>query len=199
MREVAINAELIEEERRERERVSSLPSSIYHAVKFALGSRESESQHKRYLYDAPRHLPSTASLGITGPDGVSGAGSPQYGKSSLSGSNPPSYGHGSPPRYGQTGVQSPPQQAHSSLSQYPADKDAGSRWYSHGPAWILFGLPNAALRFASDKVRGAVSDATAFPYQQPQVGTPGAHAGGAQNVASRSAKMHSASQQRRLA
>ena len=64
VREVAINAELIEEERRERERAANLPASIFHAVKYALGQRSQESS-RHYLHDTPRSLPSSASLGIT--------------------------------------------------------------------------------------------------------------------------------------
>lgn len=72
LREVAINAELIEEERRERERAASLRISLFEAVKYLLGSgltvRRASSKH--YLHDMPRSLPSTAALGIgtTSPD-----------------------------------------------------------------------------------------------------------------------------------
>ncbi|KAN0062629.1 hypothetical protein ACQY0O_005170 [Thecaphora frezii] len=69
LREVAINAELIEEERRERERVTSLRISVVDAFKFLLGAgiifpRSGSGGAKHYLHDAPRSLPSTASLGI---------------------------------------------------------------------------------------------------------------------------------------
>ncbi|SPO30682.1 related to TRX2 - thioredoxin II [Ustilago trichophora] len=72
LREVAINAELIEEERRERERAASLRISLFEAVKYLLGSgltvRRASPKHS--LHDVPRSLPSTAALGIgaTSPD-----------------------------------------------------------------------------------------------------------------------------------
>ncbi|PWN48877.1 thioredoxin-domain-containing protein [Violaceomyces palustris] len=67
LREVAINAELIEEERRERERAASLRISLFEAIKFMLGAGigiRSGTGQRHYLHDAPRSLPSTASLGI---------------------------------------------------------------------------------------------------------------------------------------
>ncbi|SPO31062.1 related to TRX2 - thioredoxin II [Ustilago trichophora] len=72
LREVAINAELIEEERRERERAASLRISLFEAVKYLLGSGLTvrRASPKHYLHDMPRSLPSTAALGIgaTSPD-----------------------------------------------------------------------------------------------------------------------------------
>lgn len=67
LREVAINAELIEEERRERERAASLRISLFEAVKYLLGSGLTvrRASPKHYLHDMPRSLPSTAALGIT--------------------------------------------------------------------------------------------------------------------------------------
>lgn len=208
LREVAINAELIEEERRERERVASLPVSMFQAIKFALGSRASsqESQHKRYLYDAPRSLPSTASLGITGPNAEGGASSPTYGSKSQ----PPSYGQGSPPRYSGTQQQQQEQrgaQSPTTNQQYPADvKEAASSWTSSGPGWLLFGMPNAALRFANEKVRGTVSaaanQATYPSYAQQQQQQPGSVAQtqpgttGSATTSSRGNKMHSTAQRR---
>lgn len=72
LREVAINAELIEEERRERERAASLRVSLFEAVKYLLGSGLTvrRATPKHYLHDMPRSLPSTAALGI-------GANSPE--------------------------------------------------------------------------------------------------------------------------
>lgn len=66
LREVAINAELIEEERRERERAASLRISLFEAIKYLLGSGLTirRASPKHYLHDMPRSLPSTASLGI---------------------------------------------------------------------------------------------------------------------------------------
>lgn len=66
LREVAINAELIEEERRERERAASLRISFFEAVKYLLGSGLTvrRASPKHYLHDMPRSLPSTAALGI---------------------------------------------------------------------------------------------------------------------------------------
>ncbi|KAJ1017791.1 hypothetical protein NDA16_005108 [Ustilago loliicola] len=72
LREVAINAELIEEERSERERAASLRISLFEAVKYLLGSGLTvrRASPKHYLHDMPRSLPSTAALGIgsTSPD-----------------------------------------------------------------------------------------------------------------------------------
>ncbi|CBQ69001.1 related to TRX2-thioredoxin II [Sporisorium reilianum SRZ2] len=66
LREVAMNAELIEEERRERERAASLRISLFEAVKYLLGSGLTvrRASPKHYLHDMPRSLPSTAALGI---------------------------------------------------------------------------------------------------------------------------------------
>ncbi|GAC77631.1 hypothetical protein PANT_27d00045 [Moesziomyces antarcticus T-34] len=66
LRETAINAELIEEERRERERAASLRISLFEAVKYLLGSGLTvrRAGPKHYLHDMPRSLPSTAALGI---------------------------------------------------------------------------------------------------------------------------------------
>ncbi|TKY88904.1 hypothetical protein EX895_002145 [Sporisorium graminicola] len=66
LREVAINAELIEEERRERETAASLRVSFFEAVKYLLGSGLTvrRASPKHYLRDMPRSLPSTAALGI---------------------------------------------------------------------------------------------------------------------------------------
>ncbi|PWY98120.1 hypothetical protein BCV70DRAFT_41154 [Testicularia cyperi] len=66
LREVAINAELIEEERRERERAASLRISLFEAVKYLLGSGLTvrRASPKHYLHDVPRSLPTPAALGI---------------------------------------------------------------------------------------------------------------------------------------
>ena len=66
LRETAINAELIEEERRERERAASLRISLFEAVKYLLGSGLTvrRAGPKHYLHDMPRSLPSAAALGI---------------------------------------------------------------------------------------------------------------------------------------
>ncbi|SPC63248.1 related to TRX2 - thioredoxin II [Ustilago sp. UG-2017b] len=66
LHEVAINAELIEQERKERERAASLRISLFEAVKYLLGSGLTvrRASPKHYLHDLPRSLPSTAALGI---------------------------------------------------------------------------------------------------------------------------------------
>lgn len=57
LRETAINAELIEEERRQRQRVVSLPMSIFQALRFVLGSRTPDTSRRELLaYNVQRSL-----------------------------------------------------------------------------------------------------------------------------------------------
>lgn len=163
MREVAINAELIEEERRQRERAANLPASVFEAVKYALGQR-SQSSHRHYLLDAPRSLPSSASLGVidaskepTSPNAKTarqqgpGTGVRQVGSAAA------------PPQY-YSNLPTSPSRAHGqhSHSLPPQSPGAQMSWHEEGLYYWVFlplNLPKAALRLANEKVRGAVTDA----------------------------------------
>ncbi|CEH11806.1 hypothetical protein CBOM_07201 [Ceraceosorus bombacis] len=227
LREVAINAELIEEERRERERASLLPASIFQALKFALGQRNESQRH--YLYDAPRSLPSTASLGLAAPEGTTSTSA--YNKTigpapnvnvaasyPTSAADPRLYaGSAHPMASPPLSPSHLPGQPHSAVAQQ-ADKP-NEKWYSSGPAYLLtlpvtlpLSASNAAIKFANEKVRGAVSDASqsaldaagansqgqnasAQQYQSQQQQQPqGAH----RNGSTRGGKMHSTAHQRRI-
>lgn len=155
VREVAINAELIEEERRERERAANLPASIFHAVKYALGQRSHESS-RHYLHDTPRSLPSSASLGITAAQ-ESSNGAPKAARQGAAAPAPPRY-------YTNAGAVSTSPSRSQSKASYPTPPQspgAQYSWHEEGLYYWVFlplNLPKAALRFANGKVRGAVTD-----------------------------------------
>ncbi len=173
LREVAINAELIEAERRERERVANLPMSLFQAIRYALGQRSAAHQQPRhYLHDAPRSFPTSRSLGAA-PMGESvttptGSGMPPLGLH-----KPTSPQHAHPPA-----LDAFQQQQQQQLVSHPI---AGStsfvngsgygttaQWYERGTLYYLFlplNLTTAALRFAGDKARHISEDAY---YQQAQ-------------------------------
>lgn len=178
MREVAINAELIEEERRERERATTFGASLFNAIKFALG--QSAGSQRQYLYDAPRSLPSTASLGIGGPVDTSSAASTPASAATLSPPGSQIMGHGgsksgsagyqgSPPRY----VAPAAQPAAVFDAEKPAHIASHDAWYTHGAAYYLslpIALPLSLSNAALAKVRGVAADAntTAYAFQAQQ-------------------------------
>ncbi|KDN42188.1 DUF1000-domain-containing protein [Tilletiaria anomala UBC 951] len=186
LREVAINAELIEVERRERERIANLPMSLFQAVRYALGrsGAGSSTQQHHYLHDAPRSLPSTTALGIGDTQG--GLGSPtgsgfvplhQYpappGKSagppigpSTSTSNGSAAAAGSSGANSANGGPSPTSNGSSLPEMYlhsiPLSPNSRSApWYERGSMWYLFlplNLTNSALKLAGDKAKSLTDD-----------------------------------------
>lgn len=157
LREVAINAELIEEERRERQRAASLPASIFQALRYALGQR-GQDQHS--MYEGQRTLTSNASLGITAHpnDATPGSGKVVNGMlpSAPSSEGPP--GYSSPPRYGPA----PPQSNSNPLTVSSAPSQSSPGWTEAGLAYWVF-LPvtiprsviRGALSFAGSRVNAA--------------------------------------------
>ena len=146
LREVAINAELIESERQERERAANLPMSVFQAVRFALGQRTSSNRH--YLHDAPRSLPSASALGI----------GPSDGGLTPTGASKPT----SPVRPEDSGAVPPARGSQSPQMSYAPETRKGS-WYERGSMYYLFlplNLTNSALKFAGDKARSLTEDAS---------------------------------------
>lgn len=145
LREVAINAELIEEERRERQRAASLPASIFQALRYALGQR---SQEQSYSYEGQRTLNGRSSLGITASGQFTDPSSPgkiaSLNSSTSSSTTEPSFS--SPPRYGPT----PPSNESSAIT-----KNASSQpgWTEEGLAYWVF-LP---INIPRSVIRGAMS------------------------------------------
>lgn len=138
LRETAINAELIEEERHERQHAVSLPASIFQAIRLALGQRSHERPNR---YDAPRTLPPHASLGIAAPPDKSANSSLSQTSSSDS-----LTGYGSPPRYGPV--------APTTTSCVPLDQPS---WTEEGLAYWVFlpiNLPRSVLRTAMSLANG---------------------------------------------
>lgn len=180
LREVAINAELIEEERRERQRVVSLPFSIFQALRYAIGQRSHESPHREYLYDAPRNLPSTATLNLTAPPATESATtaaapvaptsagiakpSSNMAQSMSSDSLP---GYSSPPRYLTPPSRGSTKAAPSAPS--PSSPASTPSWTEEGLAYWVFlplNIPKTVLRSAMSLANSRVSDARDAGYAQ---------------------------------
>ena len=209
VREVAINAELIEEERRERERATTFGASLFNAVKFALG--QGSGSQRQYMYDAPRSLPSTASLGIGGPVDSSSAASTPASAATLSPPGSQILGHagakggsagyqGSPPRYVAPAAQSPAVAFGPDKPAHIASHDA---WYTHGAAYYLslpIALPLSLSNAALAKVRGVAADAntTAYAYQAQQQQQEQLRAAVNGHASVPRSKSHSSHSQRRL-
>lgn len=168
LREVAINAELIEEERRERERANSLPMSLVQAIKYALGVHQGRKQ--QYLQSAPRSLPSAASLGI----------GPQQHEHGHLAPPPSSAGGPPPPQYARPSYPGPPSSVPSNavngsnmstdnklagpngFPRYssPSPSVSSERyWFERGPLFWMFlplSVSNAVVRYASTKVKSVL-------------------------------------------
>jgi hypothetical protein len=163
LREVAINAELIEEERRQRTRVLSLPASILHAIKYALG----QNTQREYHYD--RNLTGmTAPLNITAPpSGPEHTPNSKISASAMqqthSADSLPDYS--SPPRYPSSrGKQLP---SASPLSN--ATAALSPDWMEQGLAYWLFlpiNVPKAVLRSAFSYTDNRVTEAKEQGYVQ---------------------------------
>lgn len=147
LREVAINAELIEEERRQRQRGVSLPFSIYQAIRYTLGQRTQESSHRELLYDAPRTLPLAAPPNLT-PSTESAKTPTSLSSKQQSTSSDSLPGYSSPPRYPQ---QQPP--IASSFVPPSVSSVRSPSWTEEGLAYWMF-LP---INIPRSVIRGALS------------------------------------------
>ena len=153
LREVAINAELIEEERRERQRAASLPASIFQALRYALGQR---SQEQSYGYEGQRTLNGRSSLGITAGGQFSDPSSPgkiaSLNSSISSTSSEPAFS--SPPRYGPL----PPTNGTTTISNKPSTQPG---WTEEGLAYWVFlpiNIPRSVIRGAMSYAGGRVNN-----------------------------------------
>lgn len=187
LREVAINAELIEEERRERERTASLRISFFEAIKYLIGSGDARrASSKHYLHNTPRRLPSTAALGIGGgsPDDQisfdnSTTGALLAPASQTFSASTTSHGRGgaaanahrdrSPTVTTSPSTISPgpaPPQTNDSHN-VPRSRSRGTShrvsdpWWERGMAFYLFlplNVSSAVIRFAGEKVKHILED-----------------------------------------
>jgi hypothetical protein len=148
LREVAINAELIEEERRQRQKSVSLPYSIYQAIRHTLGQRSQESAHRELLYDAPRNLPLTTPLNLTAPPSENAKTPTSLSSKQGSTSSESLPGYSSPPRYPQ---QQPP--IASSFVPPSVSSAHSPSWTEEGLAYWIF-LP---INIPRSVIRGALS------------------------------------------
>lgn len=189
LRECAINAELIESERLERERSASLGRNVLEAFKFAIGQR-SNTQSSRGLPASSSFASITNSTSPTSPPG--GGGSPPWAshgrlRSTSNGSNAassmmattssnsslPSYTSqgGSPPRYPQT---LPSASAHSNGSamytqEQTTKADVAPEWYERGIlywAFLPLNLSNSVLRYAGDRMSSTSAQQQAAALRQ---------------------------------
>lgn len=156
LREVAINAELLEEERRERERNQSLPVSLINAFKLVLGS----SSNRHQLYDSPRSLPPASSIGLGSPDHQPHShlrGPQQINGNGFSIAPTPPTTNGAPV----------PSANYAPMYQVPENP-----WYQRGAMYYIFfplNASSAAIKYAGDKVSGVVgSNAAEYAYHQQQ-------------------------------
>lgn len=192
LREVAINAELIEEERRERQKAISLPASIFQALRFALGQRSYDQQYA-YNADGQRVLPHSATLGITHtPDGggapsmmrTSTNGGTISASSSTSSTSESLPSHSSPPRQGLQ-----PSGNHNALtvSSAAAKHSRTPAWTEEGFAYWVFlpiNIPRSFMRSALSFANGRYSAAREVNYAQGYAAlTAGAGPTNAQGVA----------------
>ncbi|SNX87059.1 related to TRX2 - thioredoxin II [Melanopsichium pennsylvanicum] len=181
LREVAINAELIEEERREREKAASLRISLFEAVKYLLGSGLAvrRASPKHYLHDMPRSLPSTAALGISA---TSPSSEDHFGLSATNAplASPDSQVFSSPRAISSSAAaartQSPPEStiteitSTQSSTNNPRNRNekrihhhhhqqhhvVSEPWWERGMAFYLFlplNVSSAAIRFAGEKAK----------------------------------------------
>jgi len=141
LREVAINAELIEEERRERERLASMPLvHIAQAVKLLVGGRASSSGY-------PSSRPHAIGPGPRPVAQIQAPSSANGSSRHYAGVNPSAsaYGGASP------ALQS---------DHYQQQQKA---WYAKGPMYYVFlplNVSNAALGYAQSKVSSLLEEAS---------------------------------------
>lgn len=145
LREVAINAELIEEERKQRQRVVSLPFSIFQAMRYTLGQRsQQESSHRELLYDTPKNLPSSTPLNLTAAPAADTSKTSTT--SSSSADSLPEYS--SPPRYPKSYQLSPP-------SSSPGWTEEGLAYWMFLPINVPKSVLRSAFSFANSRVNVA--------------------------------------------
>ena len=162
LREVVINAELIEVERQERERVANLPMSMFQAVRYALGQRT--SQYRHYLHDAPRSLPSAQSLGISSPEAVMTPGGGVNGASMAQ--QQQQYRTSAPTTPNGGGFH----EAYPNAASGQNSPD-NSRWFERGSLYYVFlplNLTNSVLKYAGDKTKSVQQDAYYSQASHPQ-------------------------------
>ncbi|KAE8217663.1 hypothetical protein CF319_g8298 [Tilletia indica] len=187
LREVAINAELIEEERRERERIARMPlNHIVQAVKLLVGSRASTSSSSSSSYQAsrPHAIHGSRPMAQIQAANQAGNGSSRH---PISAAPPGSYSqsraymhasdsshmHGAPASQGFShpsyhnapGPISPP----SSVRSPPTEPNEPA-WYAKGPMYYMFlplNISNAALSYAQSKVSNLLEDASPPSYPYP--------------------------------
>lgn len=162
LRECAINAELIEAERLERERSSSLGKNILEAFKYALGQQRNSTVslgHRAYLTDGRSPSSFAGIAAPPGPDSPGSSGgsggmlSPEMLKrrsTSWSGKGPSAE------------PLSPPQPRHRAVSQpippSPRHSTGPREWYEQGVlywAFLPLNVSNSMLRFAGEKLAGS--------------------------------------------
>ncbi|EST08820.1 PITH domain protein [Kalmanozyma brasiliensis GHG001] len=185
LREVAINAELIEDERRERERAASARISLFAAIKYLIGSGQARhTTPKHYLHDMPRSLPSTASLGLGAMSPESEASIeahlPSAASQSLSPTGPARTITGTPTSFAARDKASSERHGEAPSTTAPARPKHGNGnavvsrsrtsnnihhvsgpWWERGMAFYLFlplNVSSAAIRFAGEKVKHILED-----------------------------------------
>ncbi|KAK0548682.1 hypothetical protein OC845_003471 [Tilletia horrida] len=167
LREVAINADLIEEERRERERLAQMPFLHFvQAVRLMVGSGRNNypgaNMHARAIGPGPssRSVPQ-----IQGGSGmVNGSSSRHASHHGPNGTSNGSRSHFHPhDSYGHYLASSYPT---GSGARSPASETNEPAWYAKGPFYYVFfplNLSNAALTYAHSKVSSLLEDASPPP------------------------------------
>lgn len=172
LRETAINAELIEAERLERERTNSVGRNILEALKFVIGQRQTRSNGRRTLPDG-----SSTSVPAIGQRSYSSEMRSMLGMGSSTGSPPrigggpssptaawgPSSNGGSTSASTTLASASPIRMGSKVDSPTQAEASPPPEWFERGLlfwAFLPLNLSNSMLRFAGDKINGASSTAS---------------------------------------
>ncbi|UZJ56342.1 hypothetical protein CBS101457_005662 [Exobasidium rhododendri] len=170
LREVAINAELIEEERRQRQRAVSLPVSIFQALKYAIGQGSSEGSHRDYLYDSstrnvgssvPLHITAAAPSPMDSTVNSSKSATPSSQSSNDNGQQQ-SFSSASSPNH-LSSVRGPLTSSHLSSSSSSSGSPLG--WTEEGLAYWIFlpiNIPKTVFRSAFSFADRRVNDARTY-------------------------------------